>query len=33
VEITGPKFFASDRIILTGGYGLSDTARVAIIKE
>ncbi|MGA2407610.1 MAG: HlyD family efflux transporter periplasmic adaptor subunit [Bacteroidales bacterium] len=33
VEITGPKFLASDRIILTGGYGLSDTARVAIIKE
>jgi multidrug efflux pump subunit AcrA (membrane-fusion protein) len=33
VEITEPEFQASDRIILTGNYGLSDTARVTIIKE
>jgi multidrug efflux pump subunit AcrA (membrane-fusion protein) len=32
VEIVGPEFLPSDRIILTGGYGLSDTARVSIIK-
>lgn len=33
VEITKPEFIISDRIILTGNYGLSDTARIAIIKE
>ena len=33
VEITEPEFLASDRIVLTGNYGLSDTARIAIIKE
>ena len=33
VEITEPEFLPSDRIILTGNYGLSDTARVTIIKE
>jgi multidrug efflux pump subunit AcrA (membrane-fusion protein) len=33
VEITSPVFLISDRIILTGNYGLTDTARVAIIKE
>jgi multidrug efflux pump subunit AcrA (membrane-fusion protein) len=33
VEITKPEFITSDRIILTGNYGLADTARVAIIKE
>jgi biotin carboxyl carrier protein len=32
VEIVSPKFLPSDRIVLTGGYGLSDTARVSIIK-
>lgn len=30
VEITGPEFLKTDRIILTGGYGLPDTARVII---
>jgi multidrug efflux pump subunit AcrA (membrane-fusion protein) len=30
VEITGPEFLKSDRIILTGSYGLPDTARVII---
>jgi biotin carboxyl carrier protein len=33
VEITDPKFLVSDMIILTGNYGLQDTARVSIIKE
>jgi multidrug efflux pump subunit AcrA (membrane-fusion protein) len=32
VEIVSPQFTASDRIIVTGNYGLSDTARVKIIK-
>ena len=30
VEITGPEFLQSDRIILTGSYGLPDTARIII---
>jgi biotin carboxyl carrier protein len=30
VEITAPGFLKSDRIILTGGYGLPDTARIII---
>jgi hypothetical protein len=33
VEITAPIFLPSDRIILTGNYGLPDTARISIIKE
>ena len=33
VEITVPEFLPSDRIILTGNYGLPDTARVTIKKE
>jgi multidrug efflux pump subunit AcrA (membrane-fusion protein) len=33
VEITDPLFLASDRIVLTGNYGLPDTARIGIIKE
>jgi biotin carboxyl carrier protein len=33
VEITKPLFLATDRILLTGNYGLSDTARIAIVKE
>jgi hypothetical protein len=33
VEITKPEFLPSDRIVLTGNYGLPDTARVTIIKE
>jgi multidrug efflux pump subunit AcrA (membrane-fusion protein) len=32
VEITAPEFLPSDRIILTGSYGLADTAKVTIIK-
>lgn len=31
VEITSPEFLQSDRIILTGSYGLPDTARVIIM--
>jgi biotin carboxyl carrier protein len=33
VEITSPVFLPSDRMILTGNYGLPDTARISIIKE
>jgi biotin carboxyl carrier protein len=33
VEITNPKLLATDRIVLTGNYGLPDTAKVSIIKE
>jgi multidrug efflux pump subunit AcrA (membrane-fusion protein) len=33
VEITDPLLAATDRIILTGNYGLPDTARISIIKE
>jgi multidrug efflux pump subunit AcrA (membrane-fusion protein) len=32
VEITGPQFLLSERIILSGSYGLPDTARVIISK-
>jgi multidrug efflux pump subunit AcrA (membrane-fusion protein) len=33
VEITDPLFTATDRIILSGNYGLPDTARITINKE
>ena len=33
VEIIRPQFSDSDRILLTGNYGLPDTARVKIMKE
>ncbi|MBE7173019.1 MAG: efflux RND transporter periplasmic adaptor subunit [Williamsia sp.] len=32
VEITTPRFSLSDKILLTGNYGLPDTAKVQIIK-
>lgn len=32
VEITNPVFTPSDRIVLTGNYGLPDTARITIMK-
>jgi hypothetical protein len=32
VEITTPGFISSDRILITGNYGLADTARITIIK-
>jgi hypothetical protein len=33
VEITAPEFLTSDRIVLTGNYGLPDTARITISKK
>ncbi len=33
VEITEPEFLPADRIVLTGNYGLTDTARIEVIKE
>ena len=33
IEITAPVFSLSDRIILTGNYGLADTAKVQIIQQ
>ena len=32
VQILSPTMFAEDRILLTGNYGLSDTAKVIIEK-
>lgn len=32
VEILSPRFLQTDRILLTGNYGLGDTAKVTIIK-
>jgi hypothetical protein len=32
VEITDPVFNPSDRVILTGNYGLPDTATIIIMK-
>jgi hypothetical protein len=32
VEILHPRFRAEDKILLTGNYGLSDTAKVKILK-
>jgi hypothetical protein len=32
VEITNPEFLPADRIVLTGSYGLPDTAQVSITK-
>ena len=33
IEIVSPKFLASDKFLLTGNYGLADTARVKIITQ
>ncbi len=33
VEIISPAFSVSDKILLTGNYGLADTAKVQIVKE
>ena len=33
VEISSPEFLSSDRIVITGNYGLPDTARVTIVKK
>ena len=32
VQLTDPVFSTSDRIVLTGNYGLPDTARITIMK-
>jgi multidrug efflux pump subunit AcrA (membrane-fusion protein) len=33
VEILSPPFASTDRFLLTGNYGLADTARIKIVKE
>ena len=33
VEILSPVFSVNDKIILTGNYGLTDTARVTVIQQ
>jgi len=33
IEIVSPAFSAADRILVTGNYGLGDTAKVQIVKE
>ena len=33
IEITSPAFATTDRILITGNYGLGDTAKVQIVKE
>ena len=33
VEIVSPKFSADDKIVVTGNYGLADTAKVKIVKQ
>ncbi|HAL81083.1 MAG TPA: RND transporter, partial [Mucilaginibacter sp.] len=32
VEILSPKFSSQDKIVVTGNYGLTDTAKVKIVK-
>ena len=32
VEILSPSFAPADRIVVTGNYGLADTAKVKIVK-
>jgi hypothetical protein len=32
VEILTPKFSAKDQIVVTGNYGLTDTAKVKIVQ-
>jgi len=33
IEITSPKFSSSDKFLLTGNYGLADTARIKIVEH
>jgi hypothetical protein len=33
IEILSPKFSASDKFLLTGNYGLADTARIKIVEQ
>ena len=33
IEIVSPKFLTSDKFLLTGNYGLTDTARIKIVEQ
>ena len=33
IEIVSPKFSTSDKFLLTGNYGLADTARIKIVEQ
>ena len=33
IEIVSPKFLTSDKFLLTGNYGLADTARIRIVEQ
>ncbi len=33
VEIVSPKFSPQDKIVVTGNYGLADTAKVKIVQQ
>jgi multidrug efflux pump subunit AcrA (membrane-fusion protein) len=33
IEIVSPKFLTSDKFLLTGNYGLADTARIKIVEQ
>ena len=33
IEILSPKFLTSDKFLLTGNYGLADTARIKIVEQ
>ena len=33
IEILKPEFFNTDRFLLTGNYGLADTAKIKVVKE
>jgi multidrug efflux pump subunit AcrA (membrane-fusion protein) len=33
IEIISPKFLTSDKFLLTGNYGLADTARIKIVEQ
>ncbi|HMK20353.1 MAG TPA: efflux RND transporter periplasmic adaptor subunit [Chitinophagaceae bacterium] len=33
IEIVSPKFLSSDKFLLTGNYGLADTARIKIVEQ
>jgi hypothetical protein len=33
VEIASPEFSANDRFLLTGNYGLADTAKIKIVEQ
>jgi hypothetical protein len=33
IEIISPKFLTTDKFLLTGNYGLADTARIKIVEQ